>query len=410
MCAAARQPASLLACSALAAMFIACSGGPDEDSPASPEATAPPAEAIRTALLDTHPAAAGVVLVDATLPAPGGGAGSAVTIAYTTGEADAEGHALAVYRADGGVWLDLARADTDLPATLADAALGVIDVTPDRVWLSLRGRVAGGSDIIQLWSFNGSALAREAEAVAPKGGAVVLRDLDGDRIPELYEETVGAPLLDPESGVAERSYRLQRWDGTAYALVDYWLLTPEESAASDEVGRAFELVDAGLWVDAVAAMDAAAAVDAANEVVHWDGALIRLTAEGRTGAARESELPLLGFVLAGAYDDAVDLLRGYTPEELFDDPDMWLAGTPAEGRIVEFAQLLIDYADRAIAAPQENAGAYFIGGVGRYLRNADDVVEARAFVRQALELEPYDALYNKSTSFLHSIPAPAAPR
>ena len=409
MCAAVRQPASLLARYGLAAMLLACSGGSNEGSPGAPEATAPPVEVIRTALLDAHPAADGVAIIEAVFPSPARGEDAAVTIAHTTGRVGAEGHALAVYRAEGGVWLDLAREDEKLPSALDDGALEVVEVTPDRLWFALSGRDAAGSDVIQLWSFNRSTLVREAEAVAPERGAVVLRDLDGDGIPELYEETVGEPLLDPDSGVAERSYRLQRWDGAAYSLVDYWLLTPEESDASDEVGGAFELVDAGLWVDAAAAMDEAAAVDAANEVVHWDGALIRLTAEGRMAAARESELPLLGLVLAGAYEDAVDLLRGYTPEELFDGADVWLASTPAEGRIEEFAQLLIDYSDRAVAEREDGAAAYFIGGVGRYLRDPNDVVEARAFVRQALDLEPYDALYNKSTSFLHSIPAPAAP-
>lgn len=98
------------------------------------------------------------------------------------------------------------------------------------------------------------------------------------------------------------------------------------------------------------------------------------------------------------------------PAELFDAGGPLLAGLPTAESERALASLLIERAGRAIAVRRDLAAAYFVRGLGRYLLDREYVVTARADIRQALGLNPYDDFYAAASQFLHAIPRPAQPR
>ncbi len=306
-----------------------------------------------------------------------------------------------IYRARGPAWREVDRLHLDQWRGVRQ-----IPVAPNEVWLQAGDRDEEGRGY-RLLSFDGSALSLRFEAPALRGA----KDYDGDG---LFDVVVDASL-DPcrGCGAIEALVEIHRWDGEQLSPARLQRLPPSAPARLREaVDRAVELAEADLWIDATQAIAAAVRdpdLGPFEETVAWDHILIDLLAHERRELGVHSEMPLVTYVLAGDYEAAVDLLRGLAPAELFDAGGPLLAGLPTAESKRAVASLLIERAGRAVAVRRDLAAAYFVRGLGRYLLDPEDVVTARADIRQALGLEPYDDFYAAASQFLQAIPRPAQP-
>jgi hypothetical protein len=118
-------------------------------------------------------------------------------------------------------------------------------------------------------------------------------------------------------------------------------------------------------------------------------------------------VPALAALVAGDYDGLLDLVRETEQATLFASGGPLLAGTPGEGMAVELGRIIVERAAAAVAVRDDLAAAYFFRGLGRFLIDPDDVVTARADVRQAEALRPYDEFLREASKFLHAIDAAA---
>ena len=396
-----RAPPVLLVLSLIAS---ACLGGGDEppgSAPPPPGTQAPqPAPPSEDELRALAVAAFGAGALVQRLDVPAGWE-PAWLVATAAAAATNEG-LVSIYRVRGPAWREIDRLRLDQWRGVRQ-----IPVAPNEVWLQ-----AGDSDEesrgYRLLSFDGSALSLRFEAPPLRGA----KDYDGDG---LFDVVVDASV-DPcrGCGAIEARVEIHRWDGEQLSPAQLERLPPSAPAGlRADVDRAVELAEADLWLDAAQAIARAVSVAGLGtfeETVAWDKILIDVLARERREVGAYSEMPLVTYVLAGDYEAAVDLLRDLTPAELFDASGPLLAGLPTAESERALVSLLIERAGRAIAVRRDLAAAYFVRGLGRYLLDPEDVVTARADIRQALGLDPYDDFYAAASQFLHAIPRPAQPR
>ncbi len=397
-----RAPLALLVVSLIAS---ACLGGGDEpprSAPPPPAGTqaprpAPPSEDELRALAVAELGAGALVQ---RLDVPAGW--EPAWLVATAAAAATNGGLLSIYRVRGPAWREVDRLRFD-----EWRGVRQIPVAPNEVWLQ-----AGGSDEesrgYRLLSFDGSALSLRFEAPSLRGA----KDYDGDGLFDVVVDVSVDPCRG--CGAIEVLVEIHRWDGDQLSPAQLERLPLSAPARLREaVDRAVEFAEADLWLDAALAIAAAVTgpdFGAFEQTVAWDKILIDFLARERRELDAHSEMPLATYVLAGDYEAAVDLLRDLAPAELFDPGGPLLAGLPTAESERALASLLIERAGRAIAVRRDLAAAYFVRGLGRYLLDPEDVVTARADIRQALGLEPYDDFYAAASQFLQAIPRPAQPR
>jgi len=234
-------------------------------------------------------------------------------------------------------------------------------------------------------------------------------DYDGDGLLDIAVPLNVLALCDRCFG--GQLVEILRWDGSALSPARLERLSDDaEATLRNAVDLALDLADVGLWVDAVAAIEQARGIDsdvASRRIVQWDAILIeRVIAEYRA-KDRSHGVPLLAPVMAGDTDEAVDLLRALTADELFGGGRSILDGTPGAGLEGELGQLLVARAAGWLSVQRDLAAGYFLRGLGRYLIDADDTVTIRADMRQAQALRTEDAFYAQMSTFLHVIHVPA---
>ena len=100
--------------------------------------------------------------------------------------------------------------------------------------------------------------------------------------------------------------------------------------------------------------------------------------------------PLLSNVFYGDYAAAVDLMRPYSPEQVFSPDSPLIAGTVAEGYAGIVRDTVVTSTDAALAVRPDLAEAYFLRGWAEYLVDPDNT-QARDDVHQAAALRPGDA-------------------
>jgi hypothetical protein len=322
-----------------------------------------------------------------------------------------QNHFVAIYaRGDAG-WEELARVELgeggtdEMPAPGPDyvfpGSVVQAHIEPNRIWLEVHGGVGAHSGTYHLLSFDGQVLTIEAAGFSSSPGAAGLEDLNSDGVLEVLLDASDYYVFCYACGVRLVNYSVLRWDGSHMVEVALVPLTESAPAALRDLNnRAVELAQAGLWKDALATIEQALALGGQDETVVWNSALIRRTTEARMpGAGGSSPYPLLDFVFYGEYAGAVDLLRAYSVEELFGQPNPLVAGTVAEGFEAELVGRIQDGTTQALQVQPDLAAAWFLRGWATHLADPGSP-EALADIERAAELDPDEPLYAQSVAHL----------
>ncbi|MEE8337879.1 MAG: hypothetical protein V3R95_07445, partial [Dehalococcoidia bacterium] len=325
---------------------------------------------------------------------------------------DAAGEGVVVlYRPVAARWSEVARLRLDQWRGARQ-----VDVTPDRGWIQAcdADEVSRG---FRLLAFDGGDLV--VRFAVPPTASIDARpmrgifDYDGDGLLDVVVDTSTRLLC--EECFVEPSVDIYRWDGAALTAARLERLPAgAPSALRAQVDDAVELARAGLWLDAASEIEevrlvvrADAGLDALAPTVIWDAVLIDFHVTEYRGASGHQGVPALVPLVGGDYDALIDAVRDTEPEQLFTTGGPLIVGTAAEGMTVELGRLFVERAAAAIAVRDDLAAAYFVRGLGRFLIDPNDVVTARADVRQAEGLRPYDEFFRAASQFLHAIDAAA---
>lgn len=351
-------------------------------------------------------------------------------LVHTVGMRDFENnryHGMALFADDGaGGWQLLAQTMlTDeseaqdalsIPDYIAENGVTQVQVTPERIWLQVEGGAGAHSGVFQLYSFDGETLKLEANGFSSSPGVGSVRDLDGDGIGEVLLDATDYYVFCYACGVREVATQILHWDGEALAPVELTLL--DESAPADlrELNnRAVELANAGLWKDAqIAIMEAESlSADDNSASVTWNAIAIGLNAEARQQAIgsisgdEQIGYPILGNIFYGDYEAAVDIMRAYSPTQIFSDTTPLIVGTVADGWQTELADRIDSSVGLGLSVEPDNAAGRFLRGWALWLKDAPEL-DALAEITIAAELAPEDSFYAAAVDHLSNVDSAAA--
>jgi hypothetical protein len=106
---------------------------------------------------------------------------------------------------------------------------------------------------------------------------------------------------------------------------------------------------------------------AATGSLRWNEALIGLNQEAQQEALAASAYPPLSYVFAGDYAAAVDQMRSYSLDEIFNPQTPLIAGTAAEGWEDAVSNNILESANAALAVQPDLAPAYFLRAWAEFL-------------------------------------------
>lgn len=322
------------------------------------------------------------------------------------------GHFIAIYTVEDGGWRELARQSLDdqsdeffaSPDYLFEGGVAQVEIDPAYIWLVVEGGVGAHGGTYNLLRFDGSALHIEASASAANPGVGSLSDLNGDGMPELIIEQHDYYVFCYACGVRYLNFQVLTWDAANQRMNEIVLqpLPPsqQDNPAYPSANRAIELAQADLWSEALAQIEVASRLDAADAVIAGDAALIRLYHDAWQAEMEQTPYPLLTAVFAGEYAAALDIMRGYSNEQIFSSDTPLIQGTAAEGMDQQVANYILGETNAVIAAKPDLLAAYFLRAWATFLQNPANP-QIQADLNRVKALNPSEPLFANA-----AVPAP----
>ena len=319
-------------------------------------------------------------------------------------------HFLAIYACDAGTWVERARIDLDDvnppdmdpagPDFVSEGSVTQVTIDPARIWLTVDGGIGAHGGTFQLLSFDGMALHGHVSGVGASPGVGSMQDVNGDGVLDAVLNQSDAYVFCYACGVRKVYFRVFYWDSVNLRVLEGRIehfLMGQPQPMRDLVNPAVDMANAGLWKDALAkiteARDLAPSYPECNvQSLNWTYGMIKLHADAMAADAASGTYPLLSRVFYGDYAAAVDLMRSYSPAQVFDPAGPLIAGTVAEGMEGVLSGNIIESANAALALKPDLAEAYLLRGWARNLVVPGDP-QVRSDVHQAAALRPGDAFF-----------------
>ncbi len=333
------------------------------------------------------------------------------------GDGEPQSHMLALYAHPDGNWQqeDLTvLEDVDGgagPDYLNAGSVAQVQVEPENLWLEVQGGVGAHSGVYRLLRWDGESFSTEASGFSSSPGAGRVADLNGDGMGEVLLDATEYYVFCYACGIRYPFTHVLRWDGEEMKAVELTLL--EGAAEGDWRQRnndAVEYAQAGLLKDALALLPLIEGEpqSAAEEIAVWNTTLIRLNGEvQQNNAQNEPIYPILQNIFYGDYLAAVEPFRDHTPEEIFAQPSVVVAGTVAEDWEQELGQWVFALSDRALEVfgaerAEETAAAHFLRAWAAYIVDPEDPAMFDSLAG-AVQFAPGDPLYNASFAYLKGL-------
>lgn len=353
--------------------------------------------------------------------------GSALWVAYTIGIRNfdpLQNHALGIYKRVSEGWKQLAlfeMADVPSPAStntqqdeiqplspdyLGEGSVFPVTIEPARLWLQVDGGMGAHSGIFALLSFDGTTIKQEASGFSASPGAGSVEDVNGDGMGEVILDNSDYYIFCYACGVRAPDYSILRWDGASMVTVEPQSLPADATADLRTLNeRMITQARAGLWKDALNTMAQISAqpLKDTSDTLQWNLAWLRVNGEARRLQAESQggAYLLLDQVYFGDFSLAVDAMRGYSAESIFNPNSPLIVGTVAEGNQEALSTALLSSVNNAIQLYPDDlatAPAYFLRAWASYLQG--DRTSAVSDLQQASALAPNDKLFDDSLRFL----------
>jgi hypothetical protein len=309
-------------------------------------------------------------------------------------------HMVAIYTYTDQGWQEIDRIMLEDQDTLFEGSVSQVELEPSQVWLQIEAAAGAHGGCYTLLRFDGQSLHTEATSCNSNPVAGWLQDTNGDGTPEVVLNQTDFYVFCYACGVRLVNYDLLYWDGRQMQAVELKTLT---EASSEDVlkvnNRAVELAEHGLWKEAEQLLIEQLPSYVPDEAVNWNIAYIKLVAEGRAEQAETSPYPLLDRVFYGDYGAALDIMRAYTPEQIFSADTPLIVGTVGEMDTETISTYIIDFAGRAVQARPDLADAYFLRAWAQYQLDPS-AASVLADVQQAAQLATDEPLFADSLTFL----------
>jgi hypothetical protein len=331
--------------------------------------------------------------------------GAELWIAYTIGLRDYLGdvsHFIALYSHPTAGWQHLLKFDVTDAGYIAPEGVRQVPLEPTHIWIAVDSGVGAHGGCFDLYAIDPADWS-QTDAAANCGdspGAGDVRDVNGDGQLDVILNHTNSYVFCYACGVRYFSFTVMRWDGAK--LVEQPLTPLPASAPADlrqAVNRAVDLAQGGLWKDAQTLIDQSGAAQAADPIAQWDAALIGLQTQALRAQIADQPYPLLDQLFYGDYAAALDVMRPYSPDQIFSLTGPLIKGTQAENWESTLADWITQTTNSAIQVQPDLAAAYFLRGYGEWLADQQNPA-ALADVEKAATLDPYEKLFADSVKIL----------
>ena len=330
-------------------------------------------------------------------------------LAYTTGSRTLNpnfNHQLAIYRRVNDSWqlvspyqfLTGAGSDLGGPDYLGEGGIKQVFIDSQSTWLFLEGGIGAHGGLLYLLRFDGSTLTAIVSNGNGTPGAGRIEDITEDGQPEILLDTSDAYVFAYAAGVRYVDYEVLRWNGTAVETMTLQTINDPtiSSSIQESNNQAINYAKVDLWQDAQESMAAIIDDPALPTAIKENKQLINfLVKEREDETLAYNPYPLLGKFFAGDYIGTVEMMRAYTPQEVFNTPSVLVAGTVAEGSEQSMGERLVNMTTAALSVKPNSAEAYYLRAWGKFLIDSADptIVED---LKVAAEQAPNDTFYQNT--------------
>ncbi|MDM8529337.1 hypothetical protein QUF58_14175 [Anaerolineales bacterium HSG24] len=315
-----------------------------------------------------------------------------------------QAHQIGIYSHDGETWQTLAQtALENQPTMLGEETMTQLEVPSDDIWLAIDSFTGAHSGCFDVLRFDGQTLHTEHAMCSGSPGAGAVTDLNEDSLPEIILNFNEYYVFCYACGVVYSQYEVLRWHENTYQPVRFEQLDDTADLTLRELNnQAIIYAEADLWQDALATIQEALVLDpdGENDTIIWNNALIQLYVDDYRNYEEYSGYPILTYSFAGKYDKALEQLRPYNPEEIFDPEGPLIADSPAAGWEEYLSEWLVTTTTPAIEAKPDLAPAYFLRAWGNYLVDPTNPAIV-ADIQEAITLAPDETLYQESLTHLN---------
>jgi hypothetical protein len=309
-------------------------------------------------------------------------------------------HFVEIYSREGGAWRRLDRFELTDDDYLDPTGLAQVDIDPKNIWLEAQGGAGAHSGCYDLLRFDGSKLHSEVSSCSSSPGDSRLEDVNGDGTLDVVLDATDYYVFCYACGVRQVGYTVMRWDGQSMVEVK---LAPLPGAGSGKLfeltNQAIALAQAGMWKDAQAIISPTRLLQPDNQDAKWAAGLIGLTATARAEQAKSGAYPLLDNMFYGDYPAVLDVMRAYTPEQVFSVETPLVKGTTAEGWEQQVTDAITQTTNLALTVTPDLAAESFLHAWGVYLTDPANP-SVLADVERAAQLDPKEALFKESLEYL----------
>jgi hypothetical protein len=326
--------------------------------------------------------------------------------AYSTGSIMSllpEGrHVLALYTFADGRWDEVQKLDLETSDYVDAASVQQVMLEPSHLWLEVQSGAGAHSGCYDLFAFDPASrsISQHISSCSSSPGAGHLADVNDDGQLDVVLDQTNYYVFCYACGVTKPQYNVLAWDGhqlSEVTLTTLFDLTPPEAQQANN--EAVQLARAGLWKDAQAAIEQAQTLKTDNPIVHWNAGLIDLHAKAYRDQVEAQSFPLLNNIFYSDYAAALNVLRPYSPDQIFSLTGPVISGTVAEGWLDQLTTPIIDATNAALQAKPDLAAAYFLHGWATQLQYPGDP-QALKDIARAAELDPQEQLYAQSVVYL----------
>ncbi|MDM8531225.1 hypothetical protein QUF63_08630 [Anaerolineales bacterium HSG25] len=308
-----------------------------------------------------------------------------------------QAHQVSIYSHDGETWQMLARTELEnLPTMLGEETMTQLVVPSDDIWLAIDSFTGAHSGCFDVLRFDGQTLHTEHTMCSGNPSAGFITDLNENGLPEILLNFSDYYVFCYACGVVYAQYDVLRWQNDTYESAGFELLDETADPTVRELNnQAVTYAEADLWQDAQVTIQEALTLDGKNDTIIWNNTLIQFYVDDYSHYEEYTGFPVLTYIFAGKYDEALEQLHPYTPEEIFNLEGPLIVDSPAVGWEEYLSEWLVTITTPAIEAKPDLAPAYFLRAWGTYLVEPTNpaIIED---IQSAAELNPDEPLYQES--------------
>ncbi|MFN8486598.1 MAG: SH3 domain-containing protein [Caldilineaceae bacterium] len=326
-------------------------------------------------------------------------------------------NALAIYAQTSTGWQVRAQMRLNTPEwygedriILDDQSVRQVTVEPTHIWLQVVGKTQTVRSTYHLLSFTDKTLKIEAANITVATNAGRLTDLNGDGVSEVLLPVVGQSTHTQACAFLDTTYTVMRWqNGHMAAVTLNELASSAPKPLRDINQQAMQAAKAGEWVAASSSIALALAQDSHNITVTWNAAVIDANVTAKQDAIAQLDQPLLGYIQAGDFTGATNLvLRAYPVDQIFNTTSKLNLDTFSQCSNLQAT--IKENTDSSLSPLLDTADAHFLHAWVSYLLDRDDPT-VLTDVKRAFELAPTDPLFADAYAYLRGdINTPATPQ